>query len=107
LNRVEIVVGKLEGPNRRVAFYGRGLGSYEHGNWKCTYVHTAYITEKGKLLIYTEVEGGQLGRDYKLFNTFKEAGEEKKENGEAMYPPEFLSLAAKELDGTNVEELDV
>jgi predicted CopG family antitoxin len=105
LDRIELVVGECEGPNHRIAFYGRELACHEDDEW--LYTHTAYITKKGKLLIYTEAGDGVVDRGYKLFNTFTEAGEEINENGKNIYPPEFLSEAAEELGETYVVELDV
>lgn len=105
LQRIELFVGEGEGRGHTIAFYGRGLGSYSDDEWPLT--HTAYITKKGKVLIHTEEGDGCVTRYYKLFNSFTEAGEEKHENGEPAYPPEFLTEAAYGLGEEYVVELDV
>ncbi len=105
LQRIELFVGEGEGQGHTIAFYGRELASYDDYEW--TAYHTAYITKKGKLFIYTDAGDGCVARYYKVFNTFAEAGDEKHEGGEPIYPPEFLTEAAEELGEKYIVELDI
>ncbi len=105
MQRTELEIREGEEISYGIAFYGRKLASYHDHEWLA--YHTAYITKKAKLLIHTDAGDGAITRYYKVFNTFAEAGEEKYENGDPVYPPGFLAEAAEEFGETYIVELDI
>ena len=107
LKRIVLEVGISEEPHYSIGFYGKEIASYCDEERDCPAEHTAYITKKGYLLIYTE-EGDSIFEQYhKIFHTVAEAAKEKNRYGEPNYPSKFLGEIAEEMGETFIVELDV